>query len=73
MLTEDVRIGEDVADQLDTVQDLDQPGLVVVERAGRVASQPLAVLLQLGVGLGRPELVDDVDSGQRAPRYIPSG
>jgi len=40
--------------------------VVVVERAGRVAPQAVAVLAQLVVGLGGAELVDNVQSCERS-------
>src|ERR1039458_3066393 len=63
---EDVGPGEDVVDHVDAVDDLDEPRVVVVEGAGRVAPQPLAVLGELGVGRGGAETLGDVEPGQRA-------
>ena len=58
-------------DRVDGVEDLDKARMVVIERAGRVASKPFAVLLQLVVSLGGAELVDDIQPGKRSDTVDP--
>ena len=70
---EDTWVGEEFLQHVDAVKDLDQPGPVVLERTARVRPQASPVLGKLGVGGGRPQLVDHVEPRQGPTLYSPSG
>ena len=61
-----VGVVDHALDPLERGQDLDQPGVVVEERRGDRAVEPVAELLELLVGQGRAHVRADVEPGQRA-------
>ena len=70
---EDTWVGKEFLQHVDAVEDLDQPGPVVLERTARVRPQAGPVLGQFSVGGGRPQLVDHVEPRQGPTLYSPSG
>ena len=63
---QDVRAAQQLLDPLGGVERVDQPGVVVVERAGRHAPEPAPELVELHVGAGRAHLAGDDDPRQRS-------
>ena len=56
---------QQLLDPLDRVEHVDEPRVVVVERAARHAAEALAEAAQLGVRAGRPHPVGDDHPGER--------
>src|SRR6516162_1480213 len=65
MLVENIRVAQDSLDALDSIENLDQPGIVLMKRTRYDARLQPAELDPFLVGLGRPAAVDDVQPSKR--------
>src|SRR5580704_6614265 len=66
VLVEDVRIGEDLLDLLDAVENVDEAGVVVIEGTLHGAKSQLLELGEFNVGQGCAHGADNVQPGQRS-------
>ena len=66
MLVQNAAVGEELLDDLDPMQNLNQPRVVVVERSQHRAVGQMLELYQLGVGERRACMAGNVQAGQRS-------
>src|SRR5271166_2789057 len=73
MFVEDLTLMQELLDALDSVQNLNQPRVVLVEGAQDNAAPQRPVLGPLLIGLGSTAPVDDVQTGKRTHPVDPVG
>src|SRR6516165_5233206 len=65
MRVENIRVAQDLLDTLDSIENLDQPGIVLMKGTRYDARLQPAELDQFLIGPWRPAAVDDVQPGKR--------